>query len=73
MCGVLWGYCQNTALSVLTLVLHQGFQFLLQAFVPARDVDVQRVVAAGQAVGTPAPLLVGSHEAGPSVRADVVN
>lgn len=71
--GFLVGYCQNTARSVRTLVLHQGFQFLLQAVVPARDVDVQGVVAAGLAVGGPAPLLVGSQEAGPGVRADVVN
>lgn len=71
--GGLWGYCWSTTPSALTLVLHQRFQLLPQALVPARDVDVQGVIAAGLAVGAPAPLLVGSQQTGPSVRADVVN
>lgn len=42
-----------------TVVLDQRLHFLLDALVPLGDVHVQRVVAAGFAVGPPAPLLKG--------------
>lgn len=45
------------------MVLDQRLHLLLDAFVPLGDVDVQRVVAAGLAVGPFAPLLKGRDEA----------
>lgn len=57
----------------LTLVLDQGLHLLAQAVVPARHVEVQRVVAAGLPVGAAAPLLVGAQQTGTGVCAHVLN
>lgn len=46
-----------------TMVLHERLHLFLDALVPLGDVDVQRVVAAGLAVGPFAPLLEGRDEA----------
>lgn len=55
------------------MILHQHLHFLLDALVPLGDVDVQRVVAAGFAVGPPAPLLKGRQEADAGFRDHVVD
>lgn len=56
-----------------TLVLDQGLQLFPQALMPARDVHAQAVVAAGLAISTATPLLVGGQEAAAHVRAHMVN
>lgn len=56
-----------------TVILHQRLHVLLDAFVPLCDVDVQRVVAAGLAVGPLAPLLEGRDEAHAGLRNHVVD
>ena len=55
------------------MVLHQGLHLLLHALVPFGDVHVQRVVAAGLAVGPFPPLVEGSQQARPRLRNHVVN
>lgn len=55
------------------MILHQHLHFLLDALVPLGDVDVQRVVAAGFAVGPPTPLLKGRQEADAGFRDHVVD
>lgn len=42
-----------------TVILHERLHLLLHAPVPLGDVNMQRVVAAGLAVGPFAPLLEG--------------
>lgn len=56
-----------------TMILHQHLHFLLDALVPLGDVDVQRVVTAGFAVGPPTPLLKGWQEADARFRDHVVD
>lgn len=63
----LWVGCRRT------VVLHQSLHLLLDALVPLGDVDMQRVVAAGLAVGPFAPLLKGRDEADARLRDHVVN
>lgn len=55
------------------MVLHQGLHLLLHALVPFGDVHVQRVVAAGLAVGPFPPLVEGGQQARPRLRNHVVN
>lgn len=59
--------------AAFTVILHQSLHLLLDAPVPLGDVDVQRVVAAGLAVGPLAPLLEGCDEADARLRYDMVN
>lgn len=68
-----WGVCQNTALCAITFVFHEGFQLLFEAFVPARDVDVQWVITTGSAVGALPPLLVCNKKARSGIGEHVVN
>ena len=56
-----------------TVVLHQGLHLLLDALVPLGDIHVQRVVAAGLAVGPFPPLVEGSQQAGPRLGNHMVN
>lgn len=60
-------------MSCRTVILHQRLHVLLDAFVPLGDVDMQRVVAAGLAVGPLAPLLEGGDEADARLGYHVVN
>lgn len=55
------------------MILHERLHLVLDAPVPLGDVDVQRVVAAGLAVGPFAPLLEGGEEADAGLRQHVVN
>lgn len=55
------------------MILHKCFHVLLDPLVPLSDVDVQRVVAAGLAVGPFTPLLKGREEADARFRYDMVN
>lgn len=57
----------------LTLVPDQGLQLLPDALVPAGDVHVQGVVAAGPGVRSLPPLLEGRQQAHARVRAHVVH
>lgn len=56
-----------------TVILHERLHLLLDALVPLCDVDVQRVVAAGLAVGPFTPLLEGRDEADARLRDHMVN
>lgn len=56
-----------------TVVLNESLHLLLDALVPLGDVDVQRVVAAGLAVGPLAPLLEGRDEADAGLGDHMVN
>lgn len=55
------------------MILHERLHLLLDALVPLGDVDVQRVVAAGLAVGPFTPLLEGRDEADARLRDHMVN
>lgn len=55
------------------MVLNESLHLLLDALVPLGDVDVQRVVAAGLAVGPLAPLLEGRDEADAGLGDHMVN
>lgn len=55
------------------MILHECLHVLLDALVPLGDVDVQRVVAAGLAVGPFTPLLEGRDEADARLRDHMVN
>lgn len=56
-----------------TMILHQCLHLFLDALVPLGDVDMQRVVAAGLAVGPFTPLLESRDEADARLRNHVVN
>lgn len=56
-----------------TVVLHQALHFFLGAFVPLGDVHVERVVAAGLAVGPLPPLPEGANQGGAGLRHHVVD
>lgn len=56
-----------------TVVLNERLHFLLDAFVPLSDVDVERVIAARLAVGPLAPLIKCRHQASTGLRNHVVN
>lgn len=69
----LWTLSPLAQPALLTLVLGQGLQLLPGSFVPAGDVHVQGVVAAGLAVRPLPPLLVGRQQAAPHVGEHVVH
>lgn len=56
-----------------TMILHQCLHLLLDALVPLGDVHMQRVVAAGLAIGPLPPLLEGWDEADAGFRHHMVN
>lgn len=62
-----------SGLPPLTLVPGQGLQLLPDALVPAGNVHMQGVVAAGPAVRSLPPLLEGRQQAHARVRAHVVH
>lgn len=65
-----WGFKTGVC---RTMVLDERLHFLLDAFVPLGDVDVERVIAARLAVSPLTPLIKRRYQTGTGLGNHVVN